>query len=311
MPDIAMWGAQGSGKTTFLAALNIALTQQGRGWTMTAADDASEELLIQMSDALSGKREFPPATQGIDVFEWLIYGRVQQTVKRGRFSRETVDQPVRIGLKLADPTGELARWDQAGLPDRRELVGHLARSRGIIFMFDPIREFERGDAYETTNGLLLELAGAVARKDPGFDGRLPHHVAVCVTKFDEPRVFATAETMHTLLWDPYDEHGFPRVHDSDARSLLSTLCKVSRGGNGDMVLTLLEQHFRADRIKFFVTSAVGFHVNPRTGRFDINDTQNVVKPDRGMSPSRIRGPIHPINIVEPVLWLSEQVANKA
>ena len=43
---ISMWGAPGSGKTTFLAALNIALTRWGKDWKVIGADEASTQKLI-------------------------------------------------------------------------------------------------------------------------------------------------------------------------------------------------------------------------------------------------------------------------
>jgi hypothetical protein len=171
-------------------------------------------------------------------------------------------------------------------------------------MFDPIREFTRGDAYDKTYSLLMDLIAAVADA-PDFDGRLPHHVAVCVTKFDDPRVFKTAESLRMLVWDEHDPLGFPRVHSSDARSLMHSLCKVSRNGTGEVVPQLLEQYFHPDRISYFVTSAVGFMLSKRTRMFDVQDTENVYRIESGES--LVRGPVNPINVVEPVLWLVEQL----
>lgn len=181
----------------------------------------------------------------------------------------------------------------------------MAKSRGILYMFDPIREFNRGDAYDKTYSLLMDLIAAVA-EDQDFDGRLPHHVAVCVTKFDDPRVFKTAESLGMLVWDEHDPLGFPRVHDSDARDLMHSLCKVSRNGTGEVVPQLLEQYFHPDRISYFVTSAVGFMLNKRTRVFDVQDTENVYRIESGES--LVRGPVNPINVVEPILWLVRQMA---
>ena len=213
-----------------------------------------------------------------------------------------------LALKLTDPTGELSRPDQVGLQPREQLVDHVAKSRGILYMFDPIREFNRGDAYDKTYSLLMDLIAAVA-EDPDFDGRLPHHVAVCVTKFDDPRVFKTAESLGMLVWDEHDPLGFPRVHDSDARDLMHSLCKVSRNGTGEVVPQLLEQYFHPDRISYFVTSAVGFMLNKRTRVFDVQDTENVYRIESGES--LVRGPVNPINVVEPMLWLVRQMALNA
>lgn len=310
MPDIAMWGPPSSGKTTFLMALDTALNRRKYGYTLTADDDASETVMIKATAGLSGRLEFPEGTQKIDYFQWTLYGTRQQKVANGR-APHLSDAPHRIVLKLADPSGELALLDKLADPDRRRLIGNLADANAIIFMFDPIREFEKGDAFETTNGLLHQLKRQAASADHGFYGRLPQHVAVCVTKFDEPRVLDTAARLRLLEYDEDDPYRFPRVDECNARRLLTALCSVSGSGNGDLMLNSLDQNFHEDRIKFFVTSAVGFHVNPDTNMFDFNDPQNLVKTRAGLTnstQSRIRGPIHPINIVEPVLWLGDQVS---
>ena len=77
-----------------------------------------------------------------------------------------------------------------------------------MFIFDPIREFAKGDAFDHTFGMVVQLARRLA-DSPDFDGRLPHYVAVCVTKFDEIRVFETAEKLDLLVTDPDDPYEFP------------------------------------------------------------------------------------------------------
>jgi hypothetical protein len=304
-PGIAMLGATGSGKSTFLGALQIALLKQEKEWRIWCRDPASRRALVEMNTALTSEGRFPLPTTGIDTFDWILGGNRARTERSGRFGSRSVEESLELTLKLTDPTGELARPDQAGLQPREQLVDHVAKSRGILYMFDPIREFSRGDAYDKTYSLLMDLIAAVA-DDPDFDGRLPHHVAVCVTKFDEPRVFKTAESLRMLVWDEHDPLGFPRVHGSDARALMHSLCKVSRNGTGEVVPQLLEQYFHPDRISYFVTSAIGFMVNKRTRLFDVQDTENVYRIESGES--LVRGPVNPINVVEPILWLVEQMA---
>jgi Double-GTPase 1 len=300
LPDIAMWGAPGTGKTTFLGALDIALSRKDYGITMTGANPASVELLIEWTELINDRHVFPPPTQGIQSFKWNLY-----TV-RARSST----QPPRITLKLTDPSGELMKSAERTNPDRKVMIDEIVDSDGILFMFDPISEFERGDAFSTTNGLLKELMGAYDSNEKiTFNGMLPHHVAVCITKFDEPRVLETARTLGILRRDPRDPLGTPWVHDNDARMLFSSLAQVSASGDGEMTLNTLNTHFDPQRIKYFVTSAVGFYVDPRTRKFDFDDPQNLVKDRAGNTTSaRIRGPVRPVNIVEPVLWLSERIS---
>ena len=251
---------------------------------------------------------FPGRHESIDYLQWSLHGRRQRTVQNGRGFR-LEDRPHTITLTLIDPSGELTLPRNFGTEDRNTLVSSLVKANGIIFMIDPIREFEKGDAYATTSGLLAQLTRQVASTTTDFDGKLPHYVAICITKFDEPRVLATADSLKMLRYDERDPFQFPRVADSDAQQLLASLFSVSHGGYGDRMLNSLTQHFYEDRVRFFVTSAVGFYVSQETGRFDKNNPQNVVKTRPGFADStesRVRGPLHPINIAEPVLWLGAQ-----
>jgi len=303
-----MWGAPGSGKTTFLGALDIALKRRSYGLRMAGMTEASVNLLIEMTDRLVVDREFPPQTLAIDYVEWELFRQ------RSADPASTSSPPSganRITLSLVDPSGELARAQNRSNPDRKKLIDDLADSDGILFMFDPIREFEVGDAFSTTNGLLHQLTAAIASKNrERFDGTLPQHVAICVTKFDEPKVLETAKKLGIVNRQAHDPHQLPWVHEHDALRLLTALTAVSGSGDGEMLLNALQQAFPG-RIQFFVTSAVGFYVNPMTGKFDDDDPQNLVKSGPGMSrQSRIRGALYPINVVEPIVWLSEQVANR-
>jgi hypothetical protein len=158
---IAMWGAPSSGKTTFLAALNIALTRRDDGWKVVGTDEASAETLIGLTTALTRDRTFPLATQGIEHYRWQLVGRVARTIRRGRFRRERREEVIKIRLDLADARGELAAPDQASRGVRADLIDNLVRSRGIVFLFDPVREFTLGDADSGLTGVLRRLAAAL------------------------------------------------------------------------------------------------------------------------------------------------------
>jgi hypothetical protein len=304
---IAMWGAPSSGKTTFLAALSIALTRRGTDWKVIGADQASAQKLIELTTPLTRDHAFPPATSGIEGFRWMLVGQVRRSIPRFLRS-ERYMETVTFSLDLADPQGELASPELAGLGERVELLDRLERSRGIVFIFDPIRESEVGDTFEHTFGMLTQLAQRMVGSADFSGGRLPHHVAVCVTKFDEIRVFRTAEKLNLLTVDPADRLELPRVADEDARELFARLCDVSWSGNADMVLNTLEQHFWPGRIKYFVTSAIGFYVDPRRGVYDPDDIQNLLPDTNNPKRPWIRGNVYPINVMEPLLWLGKRLA---
>jgi hypothetical protein len=305
-----MWGAPSSGKTTFLAALSLALNRRGGDWNLAGANEASEKILIRLTAALTRGHAFPDATEAIEQYNWVLNGQVRPgKVRRFRRDKEQIVKPVRVSLDLVDASGEITDPEQLGFSVRHDLIEHLAHCGGIVYMFDPIREFDKGDAFDHTFGMIVQLARRLA-EEPGFDGRLPHYVAVCVTKFDEIKVFETARKLDLLMADPNDPYGFPRVDDRDARELFQKLCEVSGSGNAEMVLNALEQYFRTDRIKYFVTSAVGFYVDPRARMYDPDDPQNLLPDEKAPRKARIRGPVHPINVVEPLLWLSTKLSEQ-
>lgn len=304
--NIAMWGAPGCGKTTFLAALDIALDRVHGDWKVVGADGGSTEVLTRMSTSLAVHHEFPEATRGIERYKWCLVGQTEEPTRRW-WNRGTVARNNKIGLDVLDATGELFA---SGYPaDRRSLFDSLVASRGIVYLFDPIREYELGDAYENLHGVLAQISQRMLHMPEFTDGRLPHYLAICVTKFDEVRVLKTADRLNLLSVDPDDQYGFPRiVDDEDARRLFEELCDISASGNAELVLNKLTKFFRPDRVRFFATSAIGFHLDPRTNRFDPRDYQNLM-PDAGSAKGyQIRSGVYPINVMEPLLWLAQRLS---
>jgi energy-coupling factor transporter ATP-binding protein EcfA2 len=313
-PGISMLGATGSGKTTFLGALHIALLRKreqdpAQEWVLWARDEASRQLLVKMDVMLNSEGKFPMPTETIESLDWILDGRTRRTEKAGRWrAPQEFEDRLEVTLKLTDPSGEFMQSTYMAAPQRQQLVEHVINSRGILFMFDPVREHRWGDAYDTTFNVIMDLIAA-ASSDPGFDGRLPHHVAVCVTKLDEPRVFKTAESLHLLTQNPHHPYNFPTVHHTDARTLLQHLCKVGRNGAGAVLPQLLENYFHPERITYYATSAVGFMLDKRTRKFNPHDTENFYR--TASRKAVVRGPVNPVNVVEPVLWLVNQTAQLA
>jgi hypothetical protein len=309
--SVAMWGAPTSGKTTYLAALSIALAQQDDAWKLVGADGASTEALVKLTMTISRDRAFPPATKGIEHYRWLLMGQTESVVRRRWLGTRRQQVPVKIGLHLVDASGEIAGPDSPA-SRRNDLVENLEQSRGIVFLFDPIREFTKGDAFDYTFSVLSELATRMVDSPDFAGGCLPHYIAICVTKFDEIRVLRTAQDMALLEYDPGDEYGFPRVDNDYARDLFARLCHVSKSGNAELVMRNLERYFLPERIKYFVTSSIGFHVDPHSGSFNPDNYQNQYQDQPPDEPeqqqrARIRGSVHPINVVEPMLWLASQL----
>jgi hypothetical protein len=293
---ITVWGAPASGKTTFLAALNMAVQSMDGGWNITALNDQSAEMLAGLTAELVGKGKFPLATAYPAGYLLMLQGQVRTTGRR-RFRKDPQPQQLQIPLEVVELP------DQTMAPVRDQLIDQMLRSRGILFMLDPRREFEVGDAYERITGVCSRLGREMINHTG--NGKLPHYLAVCITKFDERQVLDAAQKLDLLTADPSDSSSSPRVKDDDARKFLQYLCEASHSRSGDIVVTALEQYFRPERIKYFVTSAVGFYIDPSSRVFNLNDPQNVI--NGGTSQSiHVRGRVRPINVAEPLLWLTRQ-----
>jgi hypothetical protein len=308
---IAMWGPPSSGKTTFLGALNIALARQGSGWRIVGRDPGSRNLLTALTTSLASDRRFPPDTKAVETCSWQLTGNVLKTVRSGflRLRKRDRKVTVSINLDLVDPPGGLYSPDVHDSDYARGvLVESLKRSRGIVFVLDPIREFLDGDAFKHTIGVLNELAQSMASGGQAADGQLPHHIAICITKFDEARVLETASELDLVSTRRDDEFGFPRVSEDRAEELLRYLCRLSGSGNADLMLDTLRQHFAPERTRYFVTSAIGFHVDPFSHAYNPDDYQNLLPDSTGQGIMRIRGNVRPINVVEPIMWLASRLA---
>lgn len=331
---IGLWGAPGSGKTTFLAALNVAVLRGGHNWRLFGVDDEATAFLSESTAMLTERREFPPATTNVEHRSWVLMSQAE--VRYGpRWRRRTATVPVEFHLDMLDAPG--SRFDSQGsggngavkepigdrlgfddeddeddapfhepLSDDEELIDSLATCDGILYLFDPIREWKVGDAYRYFHRTFLRVAQRAMQSGRLVDTRLPHHLAVCVTKFDEPKVYLTARERGYLTYDMADPYLFPRVHEDAAEDLFRDLCRISATGSAEMVRTSIEKYFLPERVRYFATSAVGFYLGS-AARFRGADFQNVVPVKNGKS--MIRGEVHPINVVEPLLWLGRHLAD--
>jgi len=306
---ITMWGASSTGKTTFLAALSVALIRQRGPWRVIGADQASATQLTRLTTGLTQRRTFPPATAAVEHYRWELVGMVRRAARRRWrwLGWRHYEQLVTIPLDLVDAPGEAADQERAAPVLWDGLIENMVNSGGIVFFYDPVREFENGDAFAHTFGVLTELS---QRMRDRADGRLPHYVAVCIAKFDEIRVFETAAKLG-LIEEEAGDRRFPRVPGDEAKGFFEQLCDLSHSGDAEMVLSLLEQTFRPERIRYFVTSAIGFYLDPHLRVYDRDNYQNHLPPQDDGEPARIRGSVYPINVVEPILWLSQSISGEA
>jgi hypothetical protein len=316
-----MWGATQGGKTTFLASLYIAVTRSSQDLNIFGADETSTEFLVESNRMLTKEHRFPDGTLAVNSYSWTMNMTRVVHRERTRFGQTTplVTEFSQFNIDVRDAPGGFfgsipmmlqghSRLDLGdGSPDDDDdlddMLDHLAGCQGILLLIDPVRERLEGDAHEFFQGTLLRIAQRrMALMPPG--SRLPHYVAVCITKFDDPEVYRFARMNGFRTYDEDDPYLFPRVHSDDAESFFRELCN-SEMGDADLICNSLQNYFYPDRVRYFVTSAVGFYL--KGGRFREDDHQNAIKQDDGTF--RIRGQIHPINVLEPILWLGQSVTS--
>jgi hypothetical protein len=318
---IALWGSPASGKTTYLAALRHAVGPGNTGlghWNIFPANEVSLNLLVRFTQALVNKHEFPPPTlTGATVpLQWNFVGDLAKTKFDHRLIRRG---PVlsRFLLDLIDVSGGAFADEADGqVPAHvvKDAIDHLTSAKGLIYLFDPISERVNMNAVSYVNRTVAELLTR-------FNGNgwtepyLPHHVAVCITKFDHPTVFQQARELGLVN---QGGDGLPRVHDEHAKQFFDKLCdgafwqkEHDERGNSSAhaVRHILSTAFDPKKVKYYVTSSIGFWRppgwDPSSGtRFDPENFANYVEANGRPG---IRGSINPINVLEPLISLSRRI----
>lgn len=340
--NIGIWGAPGSGKTTFLAALYFAVTRSPqKGLSIFGTNELSNRFIVQSTHDLTTLHAFPAATEAPNSLSLNMSIENRISPLNGRRLRTNIpgtagaatqfrigidDMPSRFFWSTNgdvpvqnDPGGTLQLGDEIVMSKLvtprspafypgSEVIDHMAGCAGVLILVDPIREREYADTHQYIQGILLGIAQRRLEADPQQPLPLPHYVAVCVTKFDDNRVFGFAQRNGFRMYDADDRRQFPRVPEDEAEHFFRELCGESGTSDPDLLHDALPRYFDPGRIKYFVTSSIGFYSGPETG-FIEEDCENTVRQDDGSV--RIRGKIHPINVLEPMLWLSRCVNTKA
>ncbi|WUS96186.1 hypothetical protein OHA46_05590 [Streptomyces sp. NBC_00708] len=297
---IGLWGAPRSGKTTYLASMAIAAMQQQRhsrsNWVIGGMNPESIEFLSDGVNRLAIRRLFPEATVGLQPLSWSFQG---DEPKAGPFrkSRETG-----FILEVQDVTGEAYRGDEANAL-RPRVLDQLARSQGLIYLFDPLLDSQRAsEGLNFLYSMLNELNARVRDAGKLYRNRLPHHVSVCITKFDHPEVFRPAVEAGWVT-QSLEGNRLPRVPDEQAARFFQWMCDDVRGAGARLVRDGLANFFHPSRISYYATSAIGFRLNPQN-IFDYRNYLNVELIE-GV-PHICTSPV-PINVLEPLIDLEKRI----
>lgn len=329
---IGLWGPPGSGKTTFLAALYIAIQRrEGQGnWIMSGADENAHRFLLESMHHLTTSKTFPTMTFDATGMVFHFVGE-RVVMRRNKWGVKMPEiEKIAFDLEVLDVPGSMYGYSADRQPDRQDggededgfqvralrtpspspenitdhddrLLDHLQMCQGIIYLFDPQRDARAGDAFQFFYPVIQRLAGRIIGQYNFAGTRLPQHVAVCVTKFDQPDVYRKAYVRGFTIQDG-EPPFLPRVDNDRAADFFQLLCEDPNTYT-DLVAKGLRSHFHT--LGYFVTSSIGFYVADQ--RFRPHDCMNVVRTGPGTTDFRIKGKVYPINVFEPLLWLQQSL----
>lgn len=328
---IGIWGATGSGKTTYLGALRQAAEQTKRSdvaWSVIGADDVSTAVLTDYSGTLTNERLFPAATFTRVPLRMNLLGS-RRPPRPGQQSA-TKGSQVEFGVEMLDMSGQMVddrTWrdpsilapaeeeeddldfdisdpsDERGPEaDLEDVLRHLTDCQGFLLLFDPVQDEKAGDAFRYFNTMMAQIQARTLRAGRMLGAKLPHHVAVCITKFDDREVLCKALSPEELT-GLKDVRPPLRIESSTAARYLNLLAQERPNGGARLVRDAIEAYVLPERLKYYATSSVGYWWGPNE-RFDPHDFTNVL--DNGGA-STIRSRIRPMNVLEPMVWLASHI----
>ncbi|MEV6343128.1 hypothetical protein [Actinoplanes sp. NPDC051851] len=304
---IVLVGPAGGGKTTLLSAILHGGPDTDVYGEWRAIPPSHGSALVDELYESAEDRRFPEATVEAGSETWTVRGEYRDRTRRGLLGRTTVERGERVEFDLAvvdPPGGDLLSPGSTGILDV------LCRSRGIILLVDPTKMLREAVAQQTDpaaelvptfkyfNRLLRGLDSRLAEQ--GAAGRLPHHLSVCVSKFDDPMVYAAAKSLDLVDRNAGRQ---PTVPSGDPAAIFfGDLCRRSVEPNDARIPEMVTRYFRPERTRYHVVSAIGFYVDPEHD-FDEEDFLNVVVEGRA---KRIRNQ-NPVNVWETLIELYESI----
>lgn len=167
---IGIWGLTGAGKTTYLAALWLAVNNTpSTEWRILAKNETAKTLFINYSGDLSNGI-FPPATDP-DTNPVQYDFMLEYKSYRGRSQR--------YNLSLIDAAGQHVLDDN----DKYGYFETLQQSSGLILMIDPnpiVEEQKKQGYFKPITRLLSKLDNCRNNNS----GKIETNIALCATKCD-------------------------------------------------------------------------------------------------------------------------------
>jgi hypothetical protein len=294
---IGLWGGHLSGKTTYLAALKMAALLHPAGdWRITGPQHEfpwSNAFLLSQT-ALLRRGEFPKGTVVPDEHKFEISGRLSPRLLAGLpgFLRSVarVERTVNFSLYVRDYPGQYF----ANVTDIKDpLWGYLAACDGLIYLHDA---GSHEDALDYVN-LACNYISNLTPPERRLNNKLPHFLAICVSKFDSPAVLEPLRKEGLVERDLLDARQAPYVtQPKKAFELLAD----------EMVANTVRAAFAPQRTQYFFNSSIGFYAPPGQP-VNLDDCHNVIAAPGG---PKIRSGRHtyPVNILTPLLWIENEVS---
>jgi hypothetical protein len=175
---------------------------------------------------------------------------------------------------------------------------------GIEQVYYPVAD-GRDERFETLFLHTLSRLNAHSTVEGKIDRYLPQRLAVCITKFDDHRVFNKAVAAGLVF---SDTAGILRVPTGRySRQFFELMCEGSEDTEALHLLQAIQNNFRPKSVRYYVVSALGF-----SGEYDgacppwpkLRRYPNVMDTVGGHQ--GVREQARPVNVIEPLLYLVSQ-----
>ena len=317
---IGIWGGSGSGKTTFLAALRIALLKYAKStdasWSIYGLDEKSprSSLFLEENTRQLENLVFPVPTLAVPTtYTYEVNGSYSSDsiLKRG-WNWLTKSGDIQFNLDVFDyPGGYLMDRDA-----NDTLWEHLAGCDGLIYLIDtdPKKKDKVGQrSFDYLQRSLDMMRRVFERNSPAsiVRGKLPQHLAFCITKYDDVTVFKDLYDRDFIALDGSVESQPPFISDPEGAFKFIA---------DDLTVQTIKGYFHKERVRYFGTTSIGFYVDEQTRKVDMKRFSNIkveqeeYVDERGVTVQReklsIKSRINPIGVIEPVLWLHRSLSER-
>jgi len=324
---IGLWGSTQSGRTTFLTILGTLFTgwtnwRRGEQWRVVPVSDTTKHFINERMATLLGERRFPESsTPPLPGAEPMSF-RLERRRRRGRGPLGWLwpERMAEITVTLQDRAGA----EFYGVERSLSATSYLAESDVLVYFFDPTYDVHffdppydgeprKGHSADFFTAVETDLGMFAAQQDRLYQRFLPHHIAVCISKLDEQRVFDLARKYGCAETNPRSR--LPWVPSRNAKRLFEAIIREQRSIQADELRTRLDRAFDAGRTSYHALSSVGFWV-PEGGSFNPADVCNVIKASASDSPGTeperlLRGNIRPVHVLDPLISLVERATKQA